>query len=187
MNISNISSIFSYFIQVFLGTNIYIPFINSLPVLIIRIPTSSIRINMLKRIICTVRIWTPLIILFCHWIHHMPSPQCRIHHPRPIIIPIQPMHPVQLFPVILIGLFPRSFSIHFKYSSERIVMIHLFCVPRRSVQTYHHPIISLMIFQVIVKCWSCPAQSDISFFCEHLAQTSVFIDHISAIIHRMGL
>lgn len=48
MSVSNINSIFSYFIQVFLGTNIYIPFINSFSILIIRIPTLSIKIDIVK-------------------------------------------------------------------------------------------------------------------------------------------
>ena len=77
-------------------------------------------------------------------IYRMPSSQCRIIMPRPIVIPIQPLLRIKFFAIILVRL---CISCICKYTAKRVIMI---CLLHVTILIYNYPVISLMIFQIIV-------------------------------------
>ena len=108
----------------------------------------------------------------------MPSPYHRIILPCSVIIPIQPIGPVQFLAIILIRLNIRRAGEH---SSERIVMIDLFHL---SCFIHYHPVVSLMILHKIVEFGI--RRSQITVCCQHLGQYSIFIDRVVAVIGGEG-
>lgn len=118
-------------------------------------------------------------ILLSKSIIDVESSYCRIIMPCPIIIPVQPFLRIQFLAILFVGLDINTC----KDTSERIVMVgFLYC----SRLIYNHPVISLMILQVVVILLSA-RQVHISFFSKQKLLSSIFIDHISAVIRSSGI
>ena len=108
----------------------------------------------------------------------MPSPQCRVIHSRPIIIPVQTFLCIQFLTVILIRLYTTRTC---KHTTKWIVMV---CFLHISIFIYNYPIVPLMILQIIVILLI--TQRDISFSCQQQFGSIVFIDHITTVISSGG-
>ena len=98
---------------------------------------------------------------------------------RPIIIPIQTLLRIKLLTVILVRL---GIACSGKYTTERVVMVS-FLHSARLVD--HYTVVTLMVLQIVMILLG-TGQVDVTLFGELQLLSTVFIDHITAIVSRCG-
>ena len=107
----------------------------------------------------------------------MPSPQCRIIMSHPIIMPVQTFLCIKFLTVILVRLHTARTCEH---TAEWIIMRRFLYI---SIFIYNYPVVSLMIFQIVMILLV--RQRNIPLFSQQQLLNTVFIDHIIAIV-RLG-
>ncbi|MPM90908.1 hypothetical protein SDC9_138031 [bioreactor metagenome] len=88
-----------------------------------------------------------------------------------VVVEVKVQLTVELLAVVPVGLIHRlkAFS---KQPAEGVVMVHLL---HRAALAQYHPVVSLMVFQVVMVSWSGTGKSNVSFFREDHAQRAVFV------------
>ena len=111
-------------------------------------------------------------------VHRRKPSQRRVIHPCPVVVQVQALRRIQFLAVILVGLHKRS---RCKQASEGIVMVGFL---HGSGLADHHPVVPLMVFQVVVILLV--SQGDVSFLRQQQLLHAVFIDHVAAIVRSGG-
>ena len=98
--------------------------------------------------------------------------------PCPVVVPVQTILTIQLFPVILVRLDRAGRG---KHTAERIIMVHFL---HSSCRADHHPVVTLMVLQVVMVL---PVrQGDVADISQQQFRAAVLIDHIAKVISRGG-
>ena len=125
----------------------------------------TVHIHKCYWIVLTINIRANIIVFLCQRIHTHPSSQHSIIVACTIIIPIQSVHTIKFLAVVLVRLRASACTLTHQFT-KGIVMIHLLHL---SMLIYHYTIVSKVILQIVMVCWSGICKCDVSHVGKNLA------------------